>query len=163
MNRKTQNLRVHRSRLAGILEQLVAAAALDYIALPADVLRLFVNAQGSLAAEPALGDMTEATFSGYAAVDIAGGTGYSGAFNAGPNLSVIAAQGIFIADGAIAGGGEMITGYYLTNTAGDELVGWEEFDEPVGIGVPDDGLEMDVYISLSKILSTGGFLPNPAA
>jgi len=94
-------------------------------------------------------DFTEATFGGYAAV----GTLNTGTpFNSPSGDGLLGVSGAqFFADSTIVPPGEVILGYYITNTAGTVVLWAEEFDTPVPIVNDGDFIDLAIALPLNFI------------
>jgi hypothetical protein len=96
---------------------------------------------GNTALTPGLvvGDLTEATFHGYAALSVTWGTPFFDPLTGLP--TVTGGLSTFRSTSPFSGG-QTINGWYITNTAGDTLLLARKFDLPVGVAAADQVIEV---------------------
>lgn len=149
MNRKTKTLRITSAMAAAIADGLANGPG---VTLAGTLLSLAKADPGTLPDEPTIANMEEASFAGYAAIDIAAAGGFLGPVNAGVDISAAMFQALFIG-GAVVAPGEVITGYFLTDDPATAVIAYEMFDNPVPIGKADDYLELDLFVAQHRDLT----------
>lgn len=146
MHRRTISPTVMAAQLAELLEDLAGTVGIAEVFVGAEV-HLYTNAP-TITKDSVVGDFTEATFTGYAAVTTVTWSAAPG--NVGNVGKVMYAQVVFTA-GAITPPGETCNGFYMTDSGATALYSAEEFADPVPFDEPADFLELDLYFELPYI------------
>lgn len=139
----TNRLTDQRTRLAGYAN----TAGFPYTGW----VRLMVNPQ--LPDSPTIDDVTGANFRGYQPQSVATLGGWKGPINVGPDRLAMTLKALWVAQGGGGPGltsvppGQVVTGYYFTDSVGVLLRAWEMFDSPVPMGKDDDSLQLTVMIT----------------
>jgi hypothetical protein len=120
-----------------LLAALSARPALALLATPN--VHLFVN-NLAVAWNTVIGDLTEATFAGYAAIAL---PAFSAPVHLASNGQGLVASINFVG-GAIVAPGQVAYGYYLTDTTNAILYWLETFAEPVPFASVGDFLNLDI-------------------
>lgn len=143
MRRQTSVLTVAPVLMNAWLAALSTRPAGPLLAVP--TLRLCTG-DVAIGPETVVGDLTEATFGGYAPVAVT----LSGPVTMPNGGRALLAQALFEADGTIVGPGEAISGYELTNDGSPPTILYaaEAFAEVVQFAAAGDFLTLDVYIPI---------------
>lgn len=145
MRRISATPTVMRAQLTELLDDLVGTVGLSEVFVGAEV-HLYTNTP---VIEPGniVGDFTEATFTGYAAVTTVTWSAPGNVSNVG---LAVHSQVLFTA-GAITPPGETVQGYYLTDSGASNVYAAEQFDDPVPFDEIADFLELDLYFQIPWI------------
>lgn len=106
------------------------------------VVRLFTALNGDATPERVLGDFTECTFPGYAAVPLA-----AGQWSVGSSASAVAGF-----ECSESEGGEEVIGYLLSGETSGLLVFFALFDTPYLLDDPGDRLDVAVTLTPVAVL-----------
>lgn len=151
MRRQTVEISITRAIADAMLGALTArpAAAL----LPTLTVRL-MKTPVAIGPTTVLADLSECDFAGYAPVIPVAPVG---PINDPDGSRAVLFDADFVASGALAPGGQISYGYYLTDSAGPPtaLYGGEVFATPVPFALPGDALALDVLFPEPLIRPTG--------
>lgn len=144
MFRRSANPMMTRFFLNAMLANLDSVAGVQGL-LNTSEIGLFTNAFDP-SPDTVVGDLTEATFAGYAVV---ASTVWAAPGNVGSVGKMIHFEANFIA-GAIVPPGETVTGYFVRETGGaGELYIAERFVTPAAFALPTDFLSLDVALQIA--------------
>ena len=139
MIRTSANLVLSKVALQALLAAISARPAAALWTTPN--VHLFTNAVNPNS-RTVLGDLTEATFAGYATVAL---PALAGPVHVQPDSEALLAEVNFIA-GSVVSPGENIHGFFITDTTNAILYAAEAFDDPVSISASEDFLSILIQI-----------------
>lgn len=145
MRRISSTPTVMRAQLTELLDDLVGTVGLSEVFVGAEV-HLYTNTP-AIDPDNVVGDFTEATFTGYAAVT----TVTWGAPGNVSNVGLVVYSQVTFTAGAVTPPGEDVQGYYLTDSGASNVYAAEQFDDPVSFNESGDFLELDLYFQIPFI------------
>lgn len=119
--------------------------ATNNVAVSSWVLKLFTDNDITPSKDTVVGDLTEDTAAGYAAVTMTPASWTIGAVGSTAEMLASYPQVTFTYTGT-----STVYGYYITDTAGTCLMGCANFTAPISIVNEGDGIKVTVTVSLDK-------------